>query len=268
MVKRKKTSMKRARKILLVSSAIIAISVVAVASYQPFLMAQATEASLTSATAQSAATFSSTFRTTTPSSKYVFTDAAEQTIKDIIAYNKTSPLPTFNIWSGSVTPHAVQGCVVGFGNQTIIYGSNNLNRYFRTQLITTTAPSFTPFGFFVGIHGISKIVFNTIGSSYWTGTKGQLSMAVCVAPLDGSIVYNMDDTTKETAITYTITGNNTEYIVTLPDAASAKFTPRWLYIGGAFLSHNLGKDSGTTGEDLNTYYCDLVDFTAYFDATC
>lgn len=261
--------MKHPRKILLVSGAVIAISVVAMASYQPFSMAQADGTSLTSATAQSAATFSSAYRATTPSSEYAFTDAAEKTTQDIITYNKTYPLPTFSIWSGNGTvEHVVQGCVVGFGDQTIIYGSNNLTRYFRTQLITETAPSFTPLGFFVGIHGIRKIVFSTVGLSYWTGTKGQLSMAVCVASLDGSSIYNMDDTAKETAITYSTETIYATYTVTLPDSAATSFTPRWLYIGGAFLSHNLGTDFNTSGQDLNTYYCDLVNFTAYFDATC
>jgi hypothetical protein len=265
---RKSFFMKHSKNLFLASGALIAIFMVALASFQPFSMTQATGVASTSATAQSAATFSSTYRVTTPSSYDAFTGAAIQTTKDIITYNNTHPLPTFNIWNGT-EKHVVQGCVVGFGDQTIIYGSNNLNRYFRTQLITKTAPNFTPLGFFIGIHGIRKIVFSTVGTSYWTGHQGQLSMAVCVASLDGSSVDNMDDTTKETAIAYTTEGIYTTYTVTLPDSAATTFTPRWLYIGGGFVSHNLGTDAQSSKEeDLNTYYCDLVDFTAYFDGTC
>jgi hypothetical protein len=257
--------MKQPKTLLFASGAALAIALGAVAVYRPFSMAQATEETLISATAQSATTFSSAYRATTPSSVSAFSDAAIDTAKAIITYNQTYPLPTFNLWNGT-EKHVVQGCVVGFGDQTIIYGSNNLNRYFRTQTITTTKPDFTPLGFFLGIHGIRKIVMITVGTSFWVGNQGQLSLAVCVTSLDGSLVYNMTDTEKETSIGVTVEGDYSTYTITLPTLA---FTPRWLYIGGAFLSHNLGQDAQSSKEqDLNTYYCDLANFTAYFDGTC
>jgi hypothetical protein len=256
-------------------TALAGVAFVAVAALQPFAVAKAADASLISATAQSATTFSSTYRVTTPSAAGDFTGAAIATAQEIITYNRTNPLPSFSIWNGS-EEHVVQGCVIGFGNQTIIYGSNSMQHYFRTQLISTTEPSFTPFGFFVGIHGIRKIQLITVGASRWIGNQGQLSMAVCLASLDGSVTYNMSDKEKETAITINTDGTTityTIYTITLPDTMSdsvpTQFTARWLYIGGAFISHNLGTDySSEKEEDKNTYYCDLASFTAYFDGTC
>jgi hypothetical protein len=259
--------MKCSKTLLLVSAAVLGVSIVAVAGYQPFSLAQAAAGTLTPASSIYHPSFTSAYRISKPSSKTGFTDAAIANTQAIIAYNQTNPLPTFQIWNGN-EPHTIQATAVTFEGWTVIYGSNNLNHDFRIQMITTTEPEYTPFGFFMGIHGVRKIVFQTIGMSYWNGNQGQLTMAICVASLDGTAVYNMEDNAKGAQIEISTEGNYSTYTMTLPDDAATSFTPRWLYIAGSFLSHNLGKDAGTTGQDLNTYYCDLVDFTAYFDATC
>lgn len=263
--------MKRYQNIILALSAVAGVSFLSFLAYQPISLAKATGASLTEGEVLGHPSFTAAYTpSNTPSTNSGFFDAEVSLTQTLIAKNSTDPFPTLELYDGVAgSVHKAQGCAVAYEGWTIIYGSNNLTRDFRLQKITTTSPRFIPLGFFLGIHGIRKITFTVTGMADRTDNLGSSAIAVCVASLDGTSNYPLPCTKNTDELVMGDTTNTaTTYTFTLPEQGTS-WTPRWIYVGGSFLAHNLGTDSGSTKEeDLNTYYCDLISFIAYFDGTC
>ena len=267
--------MKRSRNIILVGAIALSGVLALVLTSEPSLLTNAATKALTEGSPISSATFTSSYRVTLPSSSDAFADSAIENTKSIINYNKTNPLPTFDLITGggsSTKTHAVQNCVVLFSDWSIIYGANHsgLQRPFRIQKTgQTTAPDYVPLGFFMGIHGVRKIIFTTTSLSMMTTRTGEQSIAICIASIDGSQNYNLPYTGNYDYIKVETSNMATQYTFTMPDAEATDWTPRWLYIAGSFVTHNLATDTGSTTEyDKETYYCDLISFSVYFDTEC
>jgi hypothetical protein len=267
--------MKRSRSLVLVGGLIISGSLALVLTREPSLLTDAAASSLTEGQPLSSKTFTSVYRLTMPSASNAFADDAETNTQAIIDYNKTNPLPTFTLLTtssqGASISHSVQCVALGFGDWTFIPSDNGLQRPFRIQKTgQTTEPEYVPLGFFLGVHGIRKITFTTISLSLMTSSKGEHSIAVCLASLDGTQKYNLPYTGNYTYLNMDSSGTMaTQYTFTLPDATATDWTPRWIYIAGSFIAHNLATDtSSTKEEDKETYYCDLISFTVYYNAEC
>jgi hypothetical protein len=269
--------MKRSRNIIILVGAIALSGLLALTSTREpsSLLTNATAKTLTEGSPISSATFISSYRATLPGASNAFADSAMANTQSIIDSNITNHLPTFDLITGggsSTKSHAVQNCAVLFSDWSIIYGANDsgLQRPFRIQKTGQTAsPEYVPLGFFMGIHGVRKIVFTTTAISMMTSAAGEQSIAVCIASLDGSKKYNLPYTGNYDYIQMSSGATATQFTFTMPDAEATDWTPRWLYIAGSFVTHNLATDTGSTKEDdKETYFCDLISFTVYFDTEC
>lgn len=272
-------AMKSSKKWILALSTLSGVSLLLTLAYQPLSLAKATGVDgLAIATNDGFRAFNCSYRMTLPDTGY-FCDTAEKNIQTLIDYNKTNPFGTFDLYnnSGLTGTHVVQGCALGFEDWSIIYGSNSLTRPYRIQKITDTKPDYVPFGFFMGVHGIRKIAFQDYSMvfpriSAMGAQTGEKNLAICLADLDGSNRYNMSRT--ESAPTDIVSVETTDgvwkYTFTLPDTVATSWTPRWLYVAGAFSSVTLNTifSGATSDEDKKTYFNDLVSFEIWFDATC
>jgi hypothetical protein len=167
---------------------------------------------------------------------------------------------------------------LGFSGWDMIYGANlsSLPHPFRIQKVTDTKPTFVPFGFFMGVHGIRKIVFQGYSmvqpiTSESGAQLGEKNLAVCLSDLDGANKYNLSlaNTAPTDIIGVSVTDKVWEYTFTLPDDQATSWTPRWIYVAGAFTVVNFNDVFGNTGaDDYRTYFNDLYSVEVWFDATC
>lgn len=274
--------MKRPKNLLVVSSAIIGVSVVLALVYQPLKLVKATGLDgLADAVNFNSSFFNEAVTIDSPTSATDFCGtSAEANMQTLIDQNKVSPFAAFSVYgqSGFTGMRMVQGCALGFSGWDMIYGANNssLPHPFRIQKVTDTKPAFVPFGFFMGVHGVRKIAFQGYSMvqpiTSKSGTQsGEKNLAICLADLDGTNKYNL--TLEHTAPTNFIEVETTapvwKYTFTLPDTEATAWTPRWIYVAGAFTVVNFHDAFGTTGtDDYRTYFNDLYSVEVWFDATC
>jgi hypothetical protein len=273
--------MKRSKSLLFVSSALVGVSVLLALAYQPLSLTRAAGTSLADAVNFNSSFFDEAFTVDAPSSATDFCgNTAEANMQSLIDQNKTAPFKAFSVYgqSGFTGMRMVQGCALGFAGWDIIYGAKNssLSHPFRIQRVLDTEPAFVPFGFFMGVHGIRKIAFQGYSMvqpiANESGTQsGKKNLAICLADLDGTKKYNLSlaDTAPSTIIGVEETDPVWRYTFTLPEGEATGWTPRWIYVAGAFSAVTLSYVFGTTSdEDKKTYFNDLYSVEVWFDATC
>jgi hypothetical protein len=274
--------MKRSKGLLIASSSVVAVAVLLAMAYQPFRITKATSVDdLAVGVNFNASFFDEAVTIDPPSSATDYCGkTAEENMKSLINHNKIAPFKAFDLLgqSGFTGSRKVQGCALGFSGWNMIYGAQDrsLPHPFRIQKITDTKPDFVPFGFFMGVHGIRKIAFQgysmtmPISSSSQT-QLGYKNLAVCLADLDGTNMYNLDleNTAPTSIIEVETTGGVWKYTFILPKDKATDWTPRWIYVAGAFFAVNFHDAFGTTNpDDYRTYFNDLYSVEVWFDATC
>lgn len=275
--------MNRSKKLIFVSGAIAGVSLLLGLAYQPLSRVKGTLVDdLSSAANYNSLFFDEAVTVNPPTSitdycgKY-----AEANMETLIARNQTNPFHAFSVYgqSGFTGMRMVQGCALGFDGWTMLYGAttSGLPHPFRIQKIADEEPAFVPFGFFMGVHGIRKISFQSYSivqqiTSESGAQLGEKNLAVCLASLDGSQKYNLtlENTSSSSIVGVSLTDNVWEYTFTLPETEATTWTPRWIYVAGVFGHITLSSvfTNATSDEDKKTYFNDLYSVQVWFDATC
>lgn len=278
-----KTSMKHSKSLVFVSSAIASVFLLLVTAYQPLSQVKATRLDgLADAVNFNSSFFDEAFTVDSPTSATDFCgNYAEANFKKLIARNKDRPFDAFSVYgqSGFTGMRMVQGCALGFAGWDMIYGktTSSLPHPFRIQKISDDELTFVPFGFFMGVHGIRKIAFQgysmVMPISNESGVQsGKKNLAVYLADLDGTNKYNLtlDNTAPTEYIEVEVTAGVWKYTFTLPEDEAKDWTPRWIYVAGAFSPITLSKvfSTATSDVDKKTYFNDLYSVEVWFDATC
>lgn len=275
--------MKRSKGLLIASSSVVAVAVLLAMAYQPFRLTKATDTTtLADAVNFNSSFFDEAFTVDAPSSATDFCgNTALANIRTLINQNKTAPFKAFDLLgqSGFTGTRKVQGCALGFTGWDILYGDklSSLPHPFRIQKVSDTEPDFVPFGFFMGVHGIRKIAFQGYGmampiKSETGASLGEKNLAICLTDLEGNNYYNLslENTAPTTIVGVEETDPVWKYTFTLPEDQATSWTPRWIYVAGAFGAITLSSafSGATSDEDKKTYFNDLYSVEVWFDATC